>query len=85
MTEEKEYIPKRGDIVQFVGGDGEIGIVLGWITADILHVRDIENKQAITGSFREGFNILLKKEEYENIVNDLSRTIELKDTEEETL
>ncbi|MBU3924709.1 MAG: hypothetical protein V1732_03315 [Patescibacteria group bacterium] len=78
--EKEEYKPKRGDIVQYVGGDGQVGVVLGWIERDVICMQDLETKKTVTGYFSQEFTVLMKKEEYENLIA-LPHTIELKDTE----
>lgn len=83
MSSIDENKPARGDIVQFVdrGGEGEICIVIGWVDKDILRVKDIQSGKIITESFQDAFIVILKKDQYEKIVNDLPRTIEVTNTE----
>lgn len=78
----EDYIPKRGDIVQFVGGEGEIGIVAGWLGPDTLVCKNIENKETFSGSFREGFNVLIRKDQFDAVISALPRTVELTDEEQ---
>lgn len=77
---EDEYKPKRGDIIHCVGGNGQVGIMLGWIEKDVVCMQDFETKKTVTGYFSQEFTVLMKKEDYENL-STLSHTIELKDTE----
>jgi hypothetical protein len=83
---EEEYIPKRGDIVQWVDGgrEGEIGIVIGWSGKDILYAKNLQNGEDLIGSFESEFILLLRKDQYEKIINDLPHTANLTDTEPET-
>lgn len=80
MFEEPEngYIPKRGDILQYVNSDGQIGFMLGWVDSEMLSIWDIEMKVIISG-YSQDFKVLLKKEDLTNL-DFLPRTIELKDT-----
>ncbi len=78
-----EYKPVRGDIVQWVdaGGEGEIGIVIGWSGKDTLFVKDIQSNIIFSGPFESAFIVLLRKDKYNDIVKALPRTINLTDTE----